>query len=361
MKFIHCADIHLDSKMETNLTREQAKERRNEMLETFSDMVSYASTHQIRGIIIAGDLFDTPEVEQVKIKRRVAEIIRNHPEMDFLYLRGNHDRAGFLSDKSERPENLRLFSDTWTTYNYGNIAITGRELTRGAGVRVYDELLLRKDDVNIVVLHGQDSQYENRDNAEVIPVRALSGRYIDYLALGHIHSYKCERLDKRGVYCYSGCPEGRGFDECGEKGFIEITIDEQTVCHEFHPFAKRTLHEVNVILDECERESEILTAILEQIDKIPKKDLVKVILCGEVAPDVEIDIPYYLRKLEGRFYFVKMTDETRVKITYADYTNEISLKGEFVRGVWNSSLPEGQKEKVILTGIKALMGREMNL
>ena len=33
-----------------------------------------------------------------------------------------------------------------------------------------------------------------------------------------IHKYKKEKLDNRGVYCYSGCLEGRGFDECGEKG-----------------------------------------------------------------------------------------------------------------------------------------------
>ena len=49
---------------------------------------------------------------------------------------------------------------------------------------------------------------------------------IDYLALGHIHSYKCHKLDKRGVYCYSGCLEGRGFDECGDKGFVLLETEE---------------------------------------------------------------------------------------------------------------------------------------
>lgn len=43
MKFIHCADLHLDSKMSANLDKERAKERRSEILDTFVRMVRYAS------------------------------------------------------------------------------------------------------------------------------------------------------------------------------------------------------------------------------------------------------------------------------------------------------------------------------
>ena len=47
----------------------------------------------------------------------------------------------------------------------------------------------------------------------------------DYLALGHIHYNVVEPLDSRGVYAYSGCLEGRGFDETGEKGFVLIEVE----------------------------------------------------------------------------------------------------------------------------------------
>ena len=40
-----------------------------------------------------------------------------------------------------------------------------------------------------------------------------------FQALGHLHAYQSEQLGSDGgVYCYPGCLEGRGFDECGEKG-----------------------------------------------------------------------------------------------------------------------------------------------
>ena len=43
MKIIHCADIHLDSKMSANLTKEKARERKTELLTTFQNMVTYGA------------------------------------------------------------------------------------------------------------------------------------------------------------------------------------------------------------------------------------------------------------------------------------------------------------------------------
>lgn len=59
MKIIHCADIHLDSKMSANLTKEKARERKTELLTTFQNMVTYGAEQGVAAIIIAGDLFDT--------------------------------------------------------------------------------------------------------------------------------------------------------------------------------------------------------------------------------------------------------------------------------------------------------------
>ena len=90
MKIIHCADLHLDSKMESNLDREAASMRRDELLDTFERMVAYAVQQEVRVIIIAGDLFDKPNVRKVA-RNRVLDQIRNHPQIDFCYIRGNHD------------------------------------------------------------------------------------------------------------------------------------------------------------------------------------------------------------------------------------------------------------------------------
>ena len=72
MKIIHCADLHLDSKMESNLDREAAGMRRDELLDTFERMVAYAAEQNVRVILIAGDLFDKPNVRKTA-KTRVIE------------------------------------------------------------------------------------------------------------------------------------------------------------------------------------------------------------------------------------------------------------------------------------------------
>ena len=64
MKIIHCADLHLDSKMTSNLDREKARERKNELLLTYKRMIDYANKEGITDIIIAGDLFDTKNVSK---------------------------------------------------------------------------------------------------------------------------------------------------------------------------------------------------------------------------------------------------------------------------------------------------------
>ena len=62
MKILHCADLHLDSKLTANLDKDRAKERKGEILHTFEKMIQYAVEQEIYVILIAGDLFDTRHV-----------------------------------------------------------------------------------------------------------------------------------------------------------------------------------------------------------------------------------------------------------------------------------------------------------
>ena len=77
------------------------------------------------------------------------------------------------------------------------------------------------------MLHGQLSTAKAKDKTEVIPLRDMKNRYIDYLALGHLHDYQSGKLDTRGTWCYSGCLQGRGFDECGEKGYVLLEVEDR--------------------------------------------------------------------------------------------------------------------------------------
>lgn len=359
MKIIHCSDLHLDSKMETNLNKEKAKERKNEILLTFEKMVDFAKQNEVKVIIIAGDMFDKKNIS-VKAKKIVKNQIMLNPEIDFLYLKGNHDEINFIEEEEEIPSNLKLFNEKeWVTYKYGDIAVTGIEIGKQNNYNIYNSLILEKNDINIVVMHGQESQNDVKDKTEIINLKDLKNKNIDYLALGHIHTFKQEKLDNRGIYCYSGCLEGRGFDECGEKGFVLLDIEDKQIKTEFIPIAKRTLHEINIDITGVTENYDIEQKIEEETNKISKDDLIKIVLKGKVEAGTTRDIDYLKKKYEDRFYCVKIYDETTLNIDYMKHQNDASLKGEFIRLVLEQDLTDEEKGKIINTGIKALLGEEV--
>lgn len=360
MKIIHCSDLHLDSKMETNLNREKARERKNEILITFEKMVEYAKQNEVKVIIIAGDLFDKKTVS-AKAKKIVKNAILSNSDIDFIYLKGNHDEAGFIDEDEELPHNLKTFnSNSWSSYEYDNIIISGIEFGKMDNYEIYNSLLLEKNKINIVVMHGQEAETELKDKAEIINLKALKSKNIDYLALGHIHSFKQEKLDKRGIYCYSGCLEGRGFDECGEKGFVLLNIEENKIKSEFIPFAFRSLYEIHVDITGVTENSEIESKIKEKIKDVSDLSLVKLVLEGDAELGEERDLDYLTKKFEQYFYYLKIEDKTKIKIDYMKYQNDISLKGEFIRTVLDQKdLTEEEKNKVITTGLKALAGEDV--
>lgn len=365
MKIIHCADLHLDSKMNANLDKESAKERKGEILHTFERMVMYASQNKVSAILIAGDMFDTKNISATT-RNVVLHNISGHPKINFYYLKGNHDNDNFLSGLDEIPENLKMFGSQWTSYEEagGKVSVSGIELSHENAESAHISLVLDSDKFNIVMLHGQESKSAVKDKAEIINLKALRNKGIDYLALGHIHMYKKETLDARGTYCYAGCLEGRGFDECGEHGFVVLDIDETTgrYTHEFVPFAQRKLYTVDVDVTDCQTTSEMVSkaALALQYAGCDDESLVKIVLKGILDVECEKDIAYFQSGFRQRFYYVKVYDETRLKMDVRDYMLDESLKGEFVRQVMSDdSISEEDKKIVIRYGLQAITGEEI--
>ena len=359
MKILHCADIHLDSVMESNLSPEQAKERKRELLIGFADMLRYGAEHDARAVLIAGDLFDGASCAK-RTRTYVLDLMRQYPQIDFYYLSGNHDEGevGFTDTKTPLPGNLHIFTDGWQECRIDNVSIFG--CIDPAAKETYDALLPNADRVNIVMLHGQVYESDTRYDAG-INLRALADKGIDYLALGHIHSYRLERLDARGMWCYAGCPEGRGFDECGNKGFVMLDVDnEGKINTQFVSLARRKCHVFTVDVSDCYSLLSLEKTVLSACAVASPQDMVKVELVGSVSPESCHDAKYAASVLCDRFYFAKVYDKTKLSVRAEDYQNDISLKGEFVRLVLASDLDEDVKMQVIEKGIRALGGEEVD-
>lgn len=357
MKIIHCADIHLDSPLNTNMSERQANERNTEILQTFVRMTRYAQENGVRVVIVAGDLFDGERVKRRTVDE-VLEAVKATPKVDYLYLPGNHDNATHAFFDHQIPDNLHIFTSQWETHLYEEASISGIVITDQNADSLYERVPYMSGKVNIVVLHGQIGSASGIDQ---VNLKRLQGKNIDYLALGHIHSYSADKLDTTGYYCYPGCLEGRGFDECGEKGFVLLDITEGRGSSEFIPFAQRKLHRISVDITGLASNIEVMRKMDEAAAEISADDMVEFVLTGQSDPRYDISAAYLQRLNRSKFFFSRVKDQSGIAINPNDFKNDISLKGAFIRLVLAGDGSDEEKAAIIKAGIAALSGEEIML
>ena len=351
MQIIHTADLHLDSRLETNLDPVKAKERKRELLLSFDNLINYAKNNNVEAILISGDLFDRPKIS-AKTREYILGIIEDAPMIQFLFIYGNHDFNMFQEHPMGLPSNLHIFKDKWETISFKNVDITGIS-GEGISPALYDNLCLNRSKKNIVMLHGDIT------NLNSIPLSMLKERNIDYLALGHLHKYQKGKLDDRGIWVYPGCLEGRGFDEEGPKGFVLLDITDSSIESKFIPFSKRILHDIKVDITNCDSWVEIRRNVTLKLTDIPQSDMIRIRLVGEYDLSLIKQNELLERSLNQQYYLARVSDESRLRINPKEYENDISLKGEFIRNVLASKLSEDDKNRIIEYGIKALMKEEI--
>jgi len=363
MKIIHCADIHLDSKLSANSSPDKAKERKQELLSTFVRMVDYAEGNGVTAVLICGDLFDTANISALA-RNTVKDAFYKHPDIDFYLLKGNHDSDAFINSFEDIPSNLKLFSDRWSAFetgSTGNVVIHGVELSEYNSAAAQASFSPDPQKINIVMLHGQQAETVSKDKAEVIDLKLFRNKGINYLALGHVHEYKSEPLDAYCKYCYPGCLEGRGFDETGDHGFVLLDVNEETgeIKDRFVSFAYRHIYEVTADVTGLNNSPAMLDAAIKALKASGADDidLVKVVLSGDVDPECEKDPEFIRKSLEDDYYFIKVYDKTKIKVDPAIYVYDTSLKGEFVRKVLEKEdLTDEEKGEIVRMGLEALMG-----
>lgn len=352
MKIIHTGDVHIGSALRS-LPPEKAEIRKREIFEGFAALTRYAKENGVSAVVIAGDLFDENGVAPHWKKETLACIAAADP-VRFFYVSGNHDNA--LEFPEPLPDNLFTFSKNhgWYSYDLGeNITLTGAD-SRNFAQAFVAPLRLPQSKYNIVTLHGGDD----------VPLSYLTDRNVDYLALGHIHKPmpKAEKLDFRGVYRYCGCPEARGFDEVGARGFFLLDIrGGRLVDEKFLSLAKRMVVEVRVDITACQTYLDVENAVMNATANVSSDNIVKAVLCGNPRAELRKDTSLLCARLCERFFFAKTEDISRLHVDPRAFANDLTERGEFVREVGRYEMNEDFRAEVLEVGLKALGGEEIDL
>lgn len=406
VKLIHTADLHLDSAFRSRFTKEEAENRRQKQLMAWKELLSFAVEKKVQGILIAGDLFDSPVVSHGTMDFFLSTMAE-HPEISFFYLRGNHDTENTFRYQENLPKNLFLFSEKGKKYRlndrlllagveYGTKDISfgenegatqgagqaaeqgvGQENAHGAEALSKSEseseeeskfLKLKEEDCNILLLHGALYQGTPKGEAvqgeEGIFLKNLEKLPLSYIALGHIHKGGEGKLNNGALWAYPGCLQGRGFDEEGERGFLYLKVEEEKkeIRKEFIPIKQGEFRILEIELLEDEGTLACLKKIEVEMEKagIAKEDSLRIILKGKKGLEQERNLRYLQLQLQDSVFFLEIRDECELSWNREEAMKEKSLKGEFLRVLAAAdNLSKEEQEEIIALGMGLLQGGEL--
>lgn len=357
VKVLHAADFHLDSAFGA-LPEERSRQRRQESRQLVARMVDYANGHQVQLMLLSGDLFDGERVYTETLEEVAAALGRFCGHV--LIAPGNHDFYGPRSPYTKVlwPGNVHIFTSEQLEKvefpQYGctvyGAAFTAQEMGE------MQQTLPRGDAaVKLLVLHGDVGAAGSRYRTITTQWLAQSG--VDYAALGHVHEFRGVQKAGQTSYAYAGCPEGRGFDELGEKGFLMGEVGEGTVQLQFIPFAKRRYQILQVDVSEGAAD----TAVKETL-RHAKEDICRVVLTG--ACETQPDTAALEQQLADCAWQLEIRDETRRKEDIWQHRGEDSLRGLFLdelRAQYETADSEGRTmiEQAVRYGLAAMENREL--
>ncbi len=347
MKILHAADLHLGAPMRAHLCASERRMRQSELLSAFLRLLDFAKAEDCAAVLLAGDLFDS-EAAAAALSASVFSEMEKMPKTDFYYAPGNHEgEAAFCG---RLPKNLHIFGNSFSYFKKDGVTFFGKKTPTGFD---FANITLQKEDFNILVLHGAWSDGEN-ERAE-IPLHLLAGRHIDYCALGHYHTYAAKRIDERTTAVYSGCLEGRGFDETGPKGAVLAEIKNGRFTHRFVPLAKRTLHSITADISEADGSLQIFTACERALTDVRADDLVRLILTGERKNAAPVDTRAVEHHFSDRFYYFEAEDRSSLRPDTKALREEDSVLGEYIRLIEaDASLGEDERARILSLGLSAL-------
>jgi len=229
--FIHAADLHIDSPLESLGAKDPAVAARFARAgrAAVEALVRETIESEAKFLIIAGDVFDGDWKDVstgLFFVRQLGELFR--AKIPVYIIKGNHDADSQMSRALRYPENVHTFSARGESRLIEplRVALHGRSYAQRAAPDdfVASYPARREGFLNIGVLHTGLDGRPGHDPYAPCTVADLRRFGYDYWALGHIHA--AEIVDRDPFVVYSGNVQGRSPRETGPKGFVRVTVDD---------------------------------------------------------------------------------------------------------------------------------------
>ncbi|MBM3675557.1 MAG: metallophosphoesterase [Actinobacteria bacterium] len=360
MRLAVFADLHLDRQFSW-AGPDLARRRRQALRDVARRIAELAVSQRCDALCCAGDLY-----EQERFSSDTGALLRqlfaDLSPMPVLLAPGNHDWYGpaSLYQTVEWTPNVTCFTGQTLEPKElcDGLTIWGSAHGAPSGTRNFLEgFTVGRGGVNLALFHGSEVSglpYEGDQKIGHAPFKAseIVDSGLRHALVGHYHGPRDE-----DDYTYPGNPDPLTFGESGERGVVIVDLDEDgTVQRSRHRVAISQVHEVEVDVGGSETRDEVRARVREALHGLA--GCARVNLTGEVAPQVVFH-PAELQSLDVGLDAVFVGT---VRLEYAYDLDEVAaehtVRGQFCRDVHDSDLTDDEKERVIVTGLRAFDARD---
>jgi len=231
LKFLHAADIHLDSALHGLERYEGAPvdEIRSATRRAFDNLIELAVDEEVAFVLLVGDLYDGDWKDYntgLYFVERMGKL--REAGIRVFMVAGNHDAASQITRRLRLPDNVTLFSTKnpqQVILDDLNVAIAGQGFAKRA---VSDDLSLAYPQgdsqlLNIGLLHTCLDGKPGHEPYAPCTVDGLRSKGYQYWALGHVH--KREEIGQDPWIVFPGNIQGRHIRETGPKGCTLVTVE----------------------------------------------------------------------------------------------------------------------------------------
>ncbi len=370
IKILHCADIHFDTPFK-ELGKKLSQVSKEELLEVFKKIINIVIDEQVDILLIAGDVFDNFTVNKTTLYFIASQLSRINNTQVFISP-GNHDPYNSRSfyEIMDWPENVYIFKGELEKVDLEdlNLTVWGAAFNNQYEKKtLFRNVEIDNSRINLMVIHGEISNNISENIYNPIYLEDIKKSGMEYIAVGHRHEFSGIKRDGKTFYAYSGCPQGRGFDEIGDKGIIIGDIAKDEVHLSFRPICKRKYNTVEIDISGLDTYEEVCSVILNSFPKDERENnFFKIVLKGQLKEHLIINEDVLLSKLKEQFYYLKIINNTSVEINMDELASEFSVKGRFVSKMLKilADYPEEDKEIINLAiklGIQSLSESEVKL
>lgn len=298
IRFIHAADIHLDSPLKGLANRHNLPT--DKILAATRDalvnLVTLAIDQKVDFVLLAGDIYDgDPEDLKANFHFNQQMGRLNQKNIKVVMITGNHDAKSKISKPLSPPKNLTILSahqpESCEITKEGEVIaiIHGQGFLNQAEPRnlasTYPAPVAGK--LNIGILHTSLDGREGHANYAPTTPNELINKGYSYWALGHVHTR--EVVHEKPYIIFPGNIQGRHIRETGAKGCYLVTFNDNREAQlEFIPLDVFRWEAITVNLDGIEEESEFEGKLAETVEskKLPFNEIphgIRIILKGNTS------------------------------------------------------------------------------